>query len=145
MSKETTQDTVAVEAAVSNLRIMDQELYERINGMLSSSDKEHYPIAEDILMTIDVDKSIYWMWKIMRPHWWRFNRRRKAVREKITQHPILSHIVGRQIYPFAEWLVREGRMTEEIWGCLGKDVENTVKTRSNNQFYDVELKMKKLW
>lgn len=145
MSEETTQDTVAVEAAVSNLRIMDQELYQRIDGMLSSSDREHWPIAEDILMTVDVDKSIYWMWKIVRAHWWRFNRRRKAVREKITQHRILSHIVGRPIYPFAEWLVREGRMTEEIWGYLGKDVENTIITRSNNQFYDVELKMKKLW
>lgn len=145
MSEETTQDTVAVEAAVSNLRIMDQELYERINGMLNSSDKEHWPIAEDILMTVDVDKSIYWMWKLIRNHWWRFNRRRKAVREKITQHRILSIIVSRNEHYFADYLVREGRMTEEIWNRLYPHIMKHMEHKMQNPWFDVELKMKKLW
>ena len=145
MSEETTQDTVAVEAAVSNLRIMDQELYERVNGMLSSSDKEHWPIAEDILMTVDVDKSIYWMWKLIRNHWWRFNRRRKAVREKITQHDVLCRIVSRNEHSFAEYLAREGRMTEEIWNRLYPEIIKHMNYKTANPWFDVELKMKKLW
>ena len=145
MSEETTQDTVAVEAAVSNLRIMDQELYERVNGMLSSSDREHWPIAEDILMTIDVDKSIYWMWKIMRNHWWRFNRRRKAVREKITQQRILQIIVSKTDHWFADWLVKEKRMTEEIWNLMYPSVMKFMQSKVENPWFDVELKMKKLW
>lgn len=145
MTEETTQDTVAVEAAVSNLRIMDQELYQRIDGMLSSSDKEHWPIAEDILMTIDVDKSIYWMWKIMRNHWWRFNRRRKAVREKITQQRILCIIVSKTDHWFADWLVKEKRMTEEIWNLMYPSVMKFMQSKVENPWFDVELKMKKLW
>ena len=145
MSEETTQDTVAVEAAVSNLRIMDQELYERVNGMLSSSDKEHYPIAEDILMTVDVDKSIYWMWKIVRNHWWRFNRRRKAVREKITQQRTLQIIVSKTDHWFADWLVKEKRMTEEIWNLMYPSVMKFMQSKVENPWFDVELKMKKLW
>jgi len=145
MSEETTQDTVATEAAVSNLLIMDQALYERINGMFNSSDREHWPIAEDILMTVDVDKSIYWMWKIMRNHWWRFNRRRKAVREKLTQHRILSVIVSRNEHNFADYLVREGRLTEEIWNHLYPDIIKYMEQKIKNPWFDVELKMKKLW
>ena len=145
MTEETTQDTVATEAAVSSLRIMDEELYQRVHDMLSSSDSGHWPIAEEILFTVDVDKSIYWMWKIVRTHWWRFNRRRKAVREKITQHPILSIIVGKSDHWFADWLAREGRMTEEIWNRLQPAVMKHMESKIVNPWFDVELKMKKLW
>lgn len=146
MTEETTQDTVATEAAVSNLRIMDEELYKRLDGMFSSSDKGHWPIAEDILMTVDVDKSIYWMYKLMRAHWWRFNRRRKMVREKITQHPILGRIVGKGEYAFAEWLVQEKRMTEEIWTRMSAIVIYTIEQKSKNSFFNIELKLKpELW
>jgi len=145
MSEETTQDTVAVEAAVSNLRIMDQELYERLDGMLSSSDTEHWPIAEDILMTVDVDKSIYWMWKLMRRHWWRLNRRRKSVREKLTQNRTLQIIVSKTDHWFADWLVKEKRMTEELWNYLYPEIMKHMQHKVQNPWFDVELKMKKLW
>ena len=145
MSEETTQDTVAVEAAVSNLRIMDQELYERLDGMFNSLDKEHWPIAEDILMTVDVDKSIYWMWKLMRRHWWRLNRRRKSVREKLTQNRTLQIIVSKTDHWFADWLVKEKRMTEELWNYLYPEIIKHMEYKTQNPWFDVELKMKKLW
>ena len=145
MSEETTQDTVAVEAAVSNLRIMDQELYERLDGMFNSSDKEHWPIAEDILMTVDVDKSIYWMWKLIRRHWWRLNRRRKSVREKLTQNRTLQIIVSKTDHWFADWLVKEKRMTEELWNYLYPEIIKHMEYKTQNPWFDVELKMKKLW
>ena len=145
MTEETTKDTVATEAAVSNLRIMDEELYNRLNGMFNSSDKEHWPIAEDILMTIDIDKSIYWIWKIVRNHWWRFNRRRKAVRENLTQQRTLCIIVSKTDHWFADWLVKEKRMTEEIWNRLQPAVMKHMESKIVNPWFDVELKMKKLW
>jgi hypothetical protein len=145
MTEQTTVDTAAETAAVSNLRIMDKELYDKIHAMLSSSDKEHWPIAEDILFTVDMEKSIYWMWKLSRAHWWRFNRRRKAVREKLVQHPLLGRVAVKGEYFFAEYLVNNGLMTEEIWSYLYPSIKQTVETKSKNVFFDIEFKMKKLW
>jgi hypothetical protein len=85
------------------------------------------------------------MWKIMRNHWWRFNRRRKAVREKITQQRILQIIVSKTDHWFADWLVKEKRMTEEIWNLMYPSVMKFMQSKVENPWFDVELKMKKLW
>ena len=138
----TAVDTAAVPTAV---REMDEELFNTLNNMLNSGDQENYIIAENILFTVTDPasaESIYWTWRLMRTHFWKLNRRRKAVREYIGKVHAFYH---RSEYTFGEYLMREGKMTPDTWARIGPEILRVQEHKCKNVFFDVELKQKQLW
>lgn len=132
-------------AAPTAVKDMDEALYNTLNNMLSSGDQENYIIAENILFTITdpaSKESIYWTWKLMRSHFWKLNRRRKAVRDYISK---VSRFQHRNEYSFGEYLVNEGKMTPDTWAKLGSKILEVQEQKCKNLFFDVELKQKQLW
>ena len=138
----TAVDTAAVPTAV---REMDEALYETLNNMLGSGDKENYIIAENILLTVTdpaSKESIYWTWRLMKQHFWKLNRRRKAVREYINKVAGFQH---RNDYTFGEYLMNKEKMTADTWARIGPDILRVQEYKCKNVFFDVELKQKQLW
>ena len=138
----TAVDTAAVPTAV---REMDEALYETLNNMLGSGDKENYIIAENILLTVTdpaSKESIYWTWRLMKQHFWKLNRRRKAVREYINKVAGFQH---RNEYTFGEYLVNKEKMTADTWARIGPDILRVQEHKCKNVFFNVELKQKQLW
>lgn len=138
----TAVDTAAVPTAV---REMDEELFNTLHNMLSSGDQENYIIAENILFTVTdpaSKESIYWTWRLMRTHFWKLNRRRKAVREYISKVQAFQH---RSEYTFGEYLVANGKMTADTWARIGPEILRVQQHKCKNVFFDVELKQKQLW
>ena len=138
----TAVETAAVPTAV---REMDEELFNTLNNMFASGDQENYIIAENILFTVTdpaSKESIYWTWRLMRTHFWKLNRRRKAVREYISKVQGFQH---RSEYTFGEYLVTHGKMTADTWARIGPDILRVQQHKCKNMFFDVELKQKQLW
>ena len=138
--------TVADIAAVPTKRILDKELYERLSSMFLSRDKGNWPIAEQILIECDVEKSAYYMWKLLKGDGviYILNRRLKRVREFInTKH--IHRFSYSSIYNFAFYLKTEKLLTPETWLLLEKDIHDIVTKKVVNDFYDVELKLKDLY
>jgi hypothetical protein len=138
----TAVDTAAVPTAV---REMDEALYDTLNNMLSSGDKENYIIAENILLTVTdpaSKESIYWTWRLMKHHFWKLNRRRKAVREYINKVVAFQH---RNEYTFGEYLMNKEKMTDDTWARIGPEILRVQEYKCKNVFFNVELKQKQLW
>lgn len=138
----TAVDTAAVPTAV---REMDEELFNTLNNMLNSGDQENYIIAENILFTVTdpaSKESIYWTWRLMKTHFYKLNRRRKAVREYISKVASFQH---RGEYSFGEYLMGKGKMTADTWARIGPRILEVQEQKCRNVFFDVELKQKQLW
>lgn len=138
--------TVADIAAVPTKRILDKELYERLRSMFLSGDKGNYPIAEQILIECDIEKSAYYMWKLLKGDGvsYKLNRRLKRVREFIhNKHVSKYSYCG--VYNFALYIKTEKLLTPEVWEMLKPEITDIVKKKSHNDFYDVELKLRDLY
>lgn len=147
MMTENTMEGAAVEIAAvpTAVRDMDEALYETLNNMFTSGDQENYIIAENILFTVTDPankESIYWTWRLMRTHFWKLNRRRKAVREYISKVAGFQH---RSEYSFGEYLMGKGKMTADTWARIGPEILRVQQHKCKNVFFDVELKQKQLW
>ena len=146
MTESTNMGTVALEAAVPTKKIIDEELYEKLKAMFHSSDKGNYPIAEQILITCDIEKSIYYMWKLLKGDGviYKLNRRLKAIRNFLSNEHI-RNISYKSHYNFTLYLKMKKLLTPEIWTILEPDVTKVVKLKCVNDFYDVELKLRDLY
>lgn len=145
MTKLSTKGTAATTAAVPTKRIMDAALYETLKDMFNSRDKENYPIAEQILIDVDIEKSIYYLWKLLKGEGviYKLNRRLKRVREFANNKHIYFSST-RSTYNFALYLKDNELLTPEIWSMLESDIRDICQRKAENHFYDVELKVKPL-
>lgn len=146
MTEQINPGTVALEAAVPTKRIMDKELYEKLKDMFYSSDKGNYPIAEQILIDCDIEKSIYYMWKLLKNDGiiYKLNRRLKKIRNFIDM-PHIRAISYKSLYNFVFYIKTEKLLTPEIWTIVESDITKMVKLKCVNDFYDVELKLRDLY
>jgi len=120
--------------------ILDEEKYNTLLGMLLSKDEGNHKIAQLILNTCDIEKSIYWIWKLSRKagHWHMVNLRTKAsraFRDKVE----LFTIHSKDHLSFAEWLINKDWMTSENFQRLEDDILNTLTSQFRNKFYDVTI------
>lgn len=144
MMTENAMEGVVAKAAAPSGRIMDDELYERLNSIFNSSDKDNWIIGENIFLSVTdpmhVD-NIYNVWRFLRSYTYRLNRRRKAIREMLQ---LTWTIIGKSEYAFGEYLIREGKLTPEIWERIGPGIKDLQERKCKNPFFDIELKLKAL-
>lgn len=138
--------TVALEAAVPTKKIIDYELYEKLKVMFSSSDRGNYPIAEQMLIDCDIEKSIYYIWKLLKSDGfiYKLNRRLKKVRTFLSE-PHVRNVSYRNFYNFVTYIKIEKLLTPEIWNIVEPEITKQILGRCLNDFYHVELKLKDLY
>ena len=146
MTKLSTKGTAATTAAVPTKRIIDEVLYQTLKDMFNSRDKENYPIAEQILIDVDIEKSIYYLWKLLKGDgvFYKLNRRLKRVRDFLSNVHI-SNTWNASIYNFTLYVKKTKLLTPEIWNKVESDIQALVKRRCINDFYNVELKLINLY
>jgi hypothetical protein len=124
--------------------VLDQESYNSLYTMLTSSSEEDHKIAQLALNTCDIRKSIYWIYKLSRSPWLTsrmVNLRFKASRE-FRDKSDLFRISMKNALSFADWCTNIGWMTPEIFQYLEKDIIYMAKKQFAHKFYDVEFKIK---
>lgn len=122
---------------------LDEESYSTLEGMLKSRDEANHKMAQLILNTCDIRKSIYWIWKLSKSYYTNnmVNLRTKASRE-FRDKSELFHIACCSAIKFAEHLNKKGWITPEIYQKLEPEILNHVQRQVKNTFYDVTIKIK---
>lgn len=123
--------------------VLDEEKYNTLLGMLKSYDEGNHKMAQLILNTCDIKKSIYWLWMLVNKgnvhHM--VNLRTKASRSFRDLSNLFS-IYSMGPLRFAEFCNDRGWLTSEIYMKLEDDIVETVSGKFNNTFYDVDFKIK---
>ena len=122
--------------------VLDKEMYESLESLLKSSDQENHKLAQFTLNTCDIQKSIFWLWRLADHHSHKMvNLRTKASRylQTTANLPSLSRMDETK---FAEWLIDRDWMTHEIFMILEKPILEALKEQCDNQYYDVTVKLK---
>jgi len=123
--------------------ILDEEKFNTLLGMLKSGDEGNHKIAQLILNTCDIQKSIYWIWRLIKTagHWNMVNLRTKASRA-FRDKSELFNISNKSHLSFAEWLTYKDWMTPENYQKLEDEILNTLARQHTNKFYDVTISIR---
>ena len=124
--------------------VLNEEIGQLLAKMLSSTDEADWKMAQLILNTCDIEKSIYWIWQLSRKSWYAnrmVNLRTKASRNFRDQSR-LFHISKKSERPFAEFLNTQGWLTPEIYQKLEEEIIERIETQCSNTFYDVVITVK---
>lgn len=124
--------------------VLNEETAQSLAVMLKSSDPADHRMAQLILNTCDIEKSIYWIWQLSRKSWLSSNMvnlRTKASRN-FRDHSRLFYISQKGERTFAEFLNTQGWLTPEIYHKLEETILRTTKSQCNNVFYDVVISVK---
>jgi len=123
--------------------VLNAEVYETLKGMLRSPDEGNWKMAQMILNACDINKSIYWIWKLTREGYASrmVNLRTKASRT-FRDHSRLFYINSKNGLSFAEFCAREKILTPEIYQYLEKDIMSRADLQFKHTFYDTQYKIK---
>lgn len=122
--------------------VLDKEMYESLDSLLKSSDEENHRLAQFTLNTCDIQKSIFWLWRLAdRSSYRMVNLRTKASRylQTTAELPALARMDETE---FAEWLIDKNWMTHEIFQVLEPSIIKKLKDQCDNQYYDVTVRLK---
>lgn len=123
--------------------IIDKDVYERLRQMFRSGDAENYTIGQAILNGCDIDKSIFWI-RMLSLEFYNdklINNRTKASKSFEVKSNI-NDIRNMDSMKFFTYLIKNELLTEFMWVMLTEEIKRHYKIISNNDFYNVEFKLK---
>ena len=147
MEEQVMNENVPVNAGTSSLQVLNEESYTTLHNMLKSSDAADHLMAQQILVRCDVEKSIYWIYKLAKSY---FTNRMVNLRTKLGRQfrddTSLFNIALYSPVAFLKFVVRKEWLTPEIYQNLEeqmiKDYINEIKNLKGTQFYNVTIEVK---
>lgn len=143
---ETTEQTyvplVASPTKTGEATILNEETYNSLLSMLKSNNEEDHKMAQLILNTCDIQKSIYWIWKLAQYYASRMVNLRTKASRYLRDNSDLFHIWGISGPKFVEHLQRKNWLTPEIYQIIEEDTLERLKNQCRNKFYDVTIQVK---
>jgi len=122
--------------------ILDEENYNTLLGMLNSRDEGNHKIAQLVLNTCDIEKSIYWIWKLARKQGSNMVNLRTKASRAFRDKSHLFNIWSMAPLTFLEHCNRNDIITPEIYQRLEDEVLNTLTHQVRNRFYNVQITIK---
>jgi hypothetical protein len=145
---EVLETTMNTGSAVADPKVLNKDTTTTLINMLKSSDKSDHTMAQLILNQLDVEKSIYWIWKISKESWITnnmVNLRTKASR-KFRDESDLFVISNQTVANFTAWLVKKEWMTPEIYSYIVEDLVYELRYRmrgmDSTKMFEFEFKLK---
>ena len=138
-------ESVPVEITSAGTVITEHE-YKTLLGMLKSTDEQNHKVAQLLLNGCDVEKSIYWIWKLTCEGSWTITNRMVYLRTKASREfrdkCNLFVISNQDSESFAKWLLEKDWLTTEIFQYLRESIIKDLKGQCNNQFFDLYTTIK---
>lgn len=122
--------------------ILNEETYNTLKGMLTGRDEGNHKMAQLILNTCDIQKSIYWIWKLARHGSHNMVNLRTKASRSFRDKASLFHISHLNSTRFAKYIASKDWLTSEIYQRLEEEIVKEAALRVSNDFYDVELTIK---
>ena len=133
---------VASPTKTGEATILDEGSYTALLSMLKSSNEEDWKMAQLVLNTCDIQKSIYWIWKLAQHYASRMVNLRTKASRYFRDNSDLFHIWGISGPKFVEHLERKSWLTPEIYQIIEEETIERVKYQSQNKFYNVTIQVK---
>lgn len=136
--------TNQVGSAVADPTILTEETYNTLYKMLKSNDLGDHKMAQIILTQLNVEKSIWWIYKLTKNCYTsRMVNLRTKLGRKFRDDTNLFHIAGLSEYEFAKWCNRKEWLTPEIFIDCKKNIIHNLKYRiSDEPFFTVHIELK---
>lgn len=122
--------------------ILNEETYNTLKGMITSRDEGNHKMAQLILNTCDIQKSIYWIWKLARHGSHNMVNLRTKASRSFRDKSQLFYIAHLPSTRFATHLAGKDWLTSEIYQTLEEEIIKEAANKVSNVFYDVELTIK---
>lgn len=137
--------TVTVKKAVSKLdTVITEKEYNSLKSMLESKDEGDHKIAQAILNQCNVEKSIYWIWRLADRHASRMVYLRTKASREFRDSCDLFGISYKDNYSFLKWLARRQWLTPEIFSYVKEDLLKELKCAfsDRNFFHNIHVELK---
>jgi hypothetical protein len=123
--------------------VLTSQEYETLNKMLSSNDEGDHRMAQAILNQCDVQKSIYWIWKLSKKHASDMVYLRTKASRDFNKESNLFPISWQKATAFALGLIAKNWLTEEIYQYLKPEIMDELVARNKEaNFYDIHITIK---
>jgi len=133
---------VASPTKTGEATILDEDTYNSLLSMLKSNNEEDHKMAQLVLNTCDIQKSIYWIWKLAERYASRMVNLRTKASRYLKENADLFWISSQSGPKFVEHLERKGWLTPEIYQIIEDETINRIKYQSQNKFYNVTIQVK---
>jgi len=136
--------TNQVGSAVADPTILTEETYNTLCKMLRSNDEGDHKMAQMILTQLNVEKSIWWIYKLANNCYvGKMVNLRTKLGRKFRDDTSLFHIAGMSEFSFAKWCNRKGWLTPEIFMNCKKSIIQAIKNSvSDNPFFTIDIELK---
>lgn len=126
--------------------VLTYQEFSTLEKMISSSDQGDHRVAQALLNQCDVQKSIYWIWKLSKGRTqYMVYLRTKASRE-FEKESDLFHISYKKATAFALHLIEKKWLTEEIYQYLKPEIMDELVARNKEaNFYDIHITIKDVY
>lgn len=122
--------------------VITEDTYETLAAMIRSNDPADHLVAQMLLVQVDVQKSIYWIWQLARINANRMvNLRTKAGRE-FRDACNLFYLANQSATTFGSWLIKRGWMNEDIYAKIKNNLIKEEENRTHSRFYKHTLELK---
>lgn len=139
MSTSTLTKTVPAKVGT----VLTSHEYETLDKMLSSRDEGDHRMAQAILNQCDVQKSIYWIWKLSKKNSSNMVYLRTKASRDFRDATDLFSISWQKATAFALGLITKKWLTEEIYQYLKPEImDELVKRNKDANFYEIHITIK---
>lgn len=133
-------DSKAVFESIQKPLVIDNAVYESLNNMLGSSDSTNHTTAIEIISNCDIDKSLYYLWKLIKDHMsvmenFRKNKNFRLFKEK-ANYSMLSHKTEKSILAYLDM---KNVLTPEIYQTLIVEVIKNYQRSMQSELFDITL------
>ena len=136
--------TQVAEASLEDVSVLNEKGYNTLYDLITSNDPENHVLAQVLLTKLNIEKSIYWIWRLAsetRRCDRMVNLRTKAGR-KFRDDTDLYNLQHKTAYVFAEWANGKGWLTKEIYDLVKEAIIIEFTSQSANIFFDMHFVIK---
>lgn len=123
--------------------VLTQTEFETVHKMICSHDQGDHRMAQAILNQCDIQKSIYWIWKISKGRAANMVYLRTVASREFEKETQLFKITWMKATQFGFYLHEKGWLTQEIYQFLKPEILEELGSRSSYQnFYQINIVIK---
>jgi hypothetical protein len=123
--------------------ILTEEKYKRLDSMFGSHDPGDHKMGQLILNKVNVEKSIYWIWKLAKSHCGRLVNLRTKDSRKLNEACSIYTLAYARETEFGHYLINKGWMTPEIFIKLKSGIQGETKYHvRNDKFFEFSVELK---
>jgi hypothetical protein len=137
------EENVIERVSENDTRVLTEDMFSTLLKMIRSNDPGDHTMAQLMLIQVDVEKSIYYIWKLAKAGivYNMVNLRTKAGR-KLRDDTSLFFLANAHEVAFAKFLKNRGWLTPELYQKLKPGIMVDMKLGLTHEFYDIHVTIK---